>query len=767
MQQSLLNKLILTLKQAEQHNSNIMVKPEVILWPDPERQWETIIPVLQQHMPALLVYGVYDKNKRQGPSIWLKCMVVRSLPEANWEASITPIIYLPGISKNQLRNVQSARLDFQPLLEYQYTGTILTQENGKEWTVQAFLQNSQQGMGLKVSADTATKDALKKALSFIVRENVSLYEQTVIDASYLHKQLFPNIVTAVLKWMCKGDTYSNTMEKGKQEVFRALCKSVYNFEPDVKNIKAIAEMLGNRRGAWKDVWHHYANAPLKYPEIKELLRLAKPNDLFLAAPEDSWPQVNEEREDTLRKEIVAIAEHDVREAVKQLKALVAIHAIRNQWVWAELGDAPLAAAMPWLSEMASLTEIPVSATSIDDLRSYYIEKGVKIDQAMRKAIYYARSEKDKKAINGIIQLIYKPWIAQVTEKFQSLVKAEPSIFTSQKAEQETSQFVLFVDALRYELAEEFCTRLLSQQYKVSLTNSWSAIPSLTPTAKNSIAPIADKIAVNSLCNEFRPQLTNGKDLQTAVFRDSLIEYGFTYLSSSADITSGQKYWQEIGDIDTKGHEEQANMVRRIDELFETVQEAIDIAFESGITKIKIVTDHGWLLLPGGLPKEELKKGLAETRWGRCALIKDGAKTDLLNLPWRWNPLVHIAYAPGIAFFKKNEEYAHGGISIHECLVPVINIESKTKVVASKITEVKWVNLKCTVSTSDVSHGYKVDIRTKYNDSKTSIVLSANKAIKDNKCTLMVDDAAEGGAATIVLLDENDIILDKKLTHVGS
>ncbi|MBK7438305.1 MAG: hypothetical protein IPI77_16270 [Saprospiraceae bacterium] len=90
---------------------------------------------------------------------------------------------------------------------------------------------------------------------------------------------------------------------------------------------------------------------------------------------------------------------------------------------------------------------------------------------------------------------------------------------------------------------------------------------------------------------------------------------------------------------------------------------------------------------------------------------------------------------------------------------VLNYEVEVKVV-------KWVNLKCTIETNDVPEGYSVDIRTKYNDAKTSIVLSKNKTLKGNTATLMVDDEAESQAATIVLLDENERILDKKPTTVG-
>jgi hypothetical protein len=57
MKYSIYDKVVQALNQAKQHNGNIMVKPEVILWPDPELQWGAVIPVLQEKFPALLIYG--------------------------------------------------------------------------------------------------------------------------------------------------------------------------------------------------------------------------------------------------------------------------------------------------------------------------------------------------------------------------------------------------------------------------------------------------------------------------------------------------------------------------------------------------------------------------------------------------------------------------------------------------------------------------------------------------------------------------------------
>lgn len=60
--------------------------------------------------------------------------------------------------------------NFQPLLEYQYTGTLFLQENGKEWSILAFVENPINGLGIKVAKDNATKDALKKTLPSIFQD---------------------------------------------------------------------------------------------------------------------------------------------------------------------------------------------------------------------------------------------------------------------------------------------------------------------------------------------------------------------------------------------------------------------------------------------------------------------------------------------------------------------------------------------------------------------------------------------------------------------
>ena len=770
MNYSIYDKVIKALKQAEQHNSSIMVNPEVILWPDPEKQWSEVITTMQEELPQLISYGKYNPDHKQGPSIWIKCMVTRVLPEADWDEKVTPIIYLPGVSKGDLRNVENARLEFQPLLEYQYTGTMFVQENGKEWTILAFMENPVQGLGLKVAKDEATRNALKKALPRIFRDNEIFEGKTIVDCDFLNNQLFPDIIHNIIKWMCSGDYFLQDMPAGKRDVFINICKTQYDFTPDHKNIFSIAEKLGAQRNQWKYVWQMYANAPKKYPEIEELLRSGKPDDLgegVFAFPEESWPQLNEQLENELRESLGRLAKSSPDKILAKLDDLNNQHKKRRGWVWSELGYSPLCCSLPFLVGMAEIVSKSFPSLSINEIRDYYITEGYLADQYMRKALATVKSDKDKLVIKSIIRVLYAPWLESITKKFQALIQKDPSVFTDKAAVTESESYVLFVDALRFELAKEFEECLLKSGYKINLASAWSAIPTVTPTAKPDVSPLATEVSDTSKFIEFRPQLCNGKDLQSASFKEALESLEFTNIKSGDTLNIEKKYWQEIGDIDRKGHDEQSGIVKRIEELFDYVREIIDSAFEKGIKKIKIVTDHGWLLLPGGLPKTQLHEGLTETRWGRCALIKEGVKSELLQLPWRWNPSVFIAYAPGISFFKANEEYAHGGISVQECLLPVLIIENTIESgLAPKIINSKWVGLKCAVETENSGKDYTLDIRTKFNDETTSIVISRNKAVIEDKGSIMVSDDAESQSATIVLLDDKGRIRDKKVTTVG-
>jgi hypothetical protein len=74
------------------------------------------------------------------------------------------IVHLPGISRSDLRAIESCPRDLQPLAELQYRGVFWSQTNGKDWTVNAFLTSKNGGLGLDVTQDKATQEALIQAI---------------------------------------------------------------------------------------------------------------------------------------------------------------------------------------------------------------------------------------------------------------------------------------------------------------------------------------------------------------------------------------------------------------------------------------------------------------------------------------------------------------------------------------------------------------------------------------------------------------------------
>src|ERR1017187_6360601 len=87
---------------AQAYAAGDQVAPCAVLWPDPERLWECLIPELQLILPELFVLGSYAPEKRTGPALWLRCIEARGV-EAAPAAGTTPIFYLPGISREKLR----------------------------------------------------------------------------------------------------------------------------------------------------------------------------------------------------------------------------------------------------------------------------------------------------------------------------------------------------------------------------------------------------------------------------------------------------------------------------------------------------------------------------------------------------------------------------------------------------------------------------------------------------------------------------------------
>ena len=99
---TLLHNLMQSVQAAAKVNRTVQTQPAAILWTDKDRHWETVAAGLRSQMPGLLTLGAFDGAQRTGPAIWLKCAIAGAFENIDF-AGQTPVIYLPGISRTDLR----------------------------------------------------------------------------------------------------------------------------------------------------------------------------------------------------------------------------------------------------------------------------------------------------------------------------------------------------------------------------------------------------------------------------------------------------------------------------------------------------------------------------------------------------------------------------------------------------------------------------------------------------------------------------------------
>lgn len=771
------------IRLAAVYNSDVQVAPACILWPDSDRQWEAVIPHLQNELPELFILGDYEPEKRKGPAIWLRCVIAGKVDDINLQSDKTPIFYMPGFSRQDLRAVESCPDQLKPMAALQYLGVIWSQVNAKDWTILAFLKSDQGGLGLDVAQDKATLNAMQMALHLLLDEEVEHLKVKRLDKDYFNTMLTGgDPVRDLLQWLDNGDTFRAERSENEWKAFVEVCKSQFTFNPEKDGNLAGAAKLAYHDGPWNPVWDRYREAPKRYPNIPTQIRKCKPPNETIQwhigeGKFDGWPQWNEIQENKLRTELIALLSMQPYEVRKKLAELENQHNSRRSMVWAtDLGEAPLALAMEHLFVLASSTNTALAAGTVDDLKVGYMNAGWRADNALIKALACVENDRDFEAVKKVIQSIYTPWAEQSARYLQRAV--EESGYPGGNASSckiphyKDGECILFVDGLRFDTSKRLMEMLISQGYHVEEKTSWAALPTITTTGKPAVTPVRNKIIGEDYNTDFEPCVAEtGQSLKGGYHLKKLLtDAGWEILDRSSNGNGNSHAWCEFGNIDHEGHDRGWKLSKHIENMLREIQDRVIRLLENGWKNVHIVTDHGWLLLPGGLPKTNLSSVLVDSKWGRCASIKPGATTDERLYPWYWNTNQYFALADGISCFSNGMEYAHGGLSLQECLTLELNVSSgisKTSVVSVEFTDIVWRGLRCNVAVDGEFSGLSLDIRRQPGDSSSSVVMSVKELNINGKVSVIVEsEELEGASATIVLLDSNSKLVAQNDTVIG-
>jgi hypothetical protein len=756
------------LHAAGRYNAGVEEKPVAILWTDTDGQWLPVLPKLRQRLPQLLTLGDYAPEELRGPAIWLKCVIARTI-DAGLPKDAIPVVYLPNVSRQVLRAAADCPLLLQPMVELQYRGTVWTQRNGKDWTVEAFLM-SDDALGLDVSKDDGTRRSLHASLTALADAPLEPLRHKRLEAADFDKLMVGDHPRDLLEWMNEPQVTRSQWTAGKWHAFRSRCKDDYGFDPEAEGALGAAERMGLRKQeGWTALWNRFCEAPGIYKAIPKLLESAKPTH-ELVFESESWPDENDKAEVRLRAGLLALEGMEATKARKQVLELEAEHGKRRGWVWSRLGRSPMAQALLHLAKLAEHTASSLTGATAEEMAQRYEDGGYETDFAMLQALAAARSSNDKPAVQAVIRALYLPWARAGAELLQQHAASQPLPAAGAQAmiDGKPGECILFADGLRFDLGQQLRALCEERGLKVASARRWAALPTITATAKPAVSPIAKAVSGGvTLPDNFLPSI-NGQELTTARFRKQLEESGCAYLPAGSTGDPKGMAWTECGNIDTRGHDMQSALAGQISDELERLVERLQELLNAGWSVVRIVTDHGWLLMPGGLPKTDLPGYLVLSRWSRCAAIKGQSKVAVPVVAWHWNKAAQVAIAPDISAFVAGQDYAHGGISIQECVIPVLSVRnSEAAPAAAQIKSVEWQRLRCRVTLEPPVAGIEVDVRTKANLPESTLAASTKTTDSKGQASLVIsNDDCAGMAATVVALDGTGHLLAKRSTTIG-
>ena len=753
---------------AQAYAAGDQVAPSAVLWTDPERLWEPVMAELQAVLPELFALGDYAPDKRTGPALWLRCVEARVVDGAP-PPGTTPIFYLPGISREKLRAAEDCPQELAALVELQYRGAMWLHVNGKEWTPYAFLVSKHGGLDLDVAKDQATLDALAGALPSLLTEPIVQLQGRRLDSEFFNALLAPDATGLLLRWLSDPEAFKQRRSGAEWKAFCQQCKADFHLDPAKDGALKAAQLLAARATQWSKVWQRFAETPANYRGIVEWLKRAAPKDSSMFDSAEVWPSINENEEQKLQQALESLVDRPQDEVIGRISELEAQHASRRSYPWQKLGQSPLATALEPLSQLASLCALSPGAPTLEAYATYYASDGWRVDSAALATMEACGALEQPAAVLGTLRAVYLPWLDSTARHLQKLIHENGQAVAkrTKPVEAVAGRLVLFADGLRMDVAK----RLAEKLGEAEQSWEWSTIPSVTATAKPAASPIADAVQGGEAGDEFSTRLSSSGQLLTQDrFVNALKGNAWQFLRSDETGDPSGWAWTEAGTLDKRGHNEGWKLARSVQTEVRDLASRIGTLLKAGWTEVIVVTDHGWLLVPNGLPKVELKSFLTETRWSRCAALKSEAQTDAQMFKWHWNPTVMMASPPGAGSYRASVEYSHGGVSLQEMVTPVLRVISSGSLGGgARLLEAKWTGARCRVLVGGDCMGLRVDVRASQSDASTSFLADkqAREPTPEGFVTLFLEDDADiGKSAEIVLLDASRQVIHSLATTLG-
>lgn len=741
------------------------IAPDCILWPDQKSEWIDFIPLISGTNLPIYTFGTFNPDRKTGPAAYL----LWSLHHGSHQG--TPVLYLPGVGNDELRAVDSCPPELHPLASLRYRSSLFIHSNGRDWTIPGWFVSAQ-GLAASLEDSEQARLLLRSSFRQLLEKELTEIKGTSWSPDNLTSAVVVDPVLTALHWLASQGARTSVQAE-HWPAFCAKAKADFGFNPEKDSAMEVATKLAQGHPKLEILWKRFMESPVRHPGLVDVLSKVpvpkpEPDKLF---PSD-YPRYPQWQADRLKELQTALKALAVLRTPKDIQAKLAelwkAYGNLADTVWTTMGKGSLVQALSHLHQFAQDCQNKPTGSNWDALAEWYASSGCRTDFLALQLMNWKEDLSLHPDLQQLVQTLYLPWLEVMARVAETAYKADPAAFTVHPlpcvGTYHDREVVFFIDALRMDLGIELQSRLVQAGLKAELKTGLTIIPSSTSSAKPAISPIANSLKGGDLAEDEAYPLLDGKICDAATLRKGLVQQGWKILEQPDLASPPGQAWLEESELDTRGHD--GTLPSQWDAILDRIVFTVQTLFNKGRTRIRIVTDHGWLLVPLGLPRVNLPPALAKSKGGRAAILKPDSIFPHAPVPWYWDPVQNFNLAPGISTFYQSN-YAHGGLSLQELIVPAITVTSDALAISGSGTAVdaslSWKGLRLRIAMDEFPENWKVDLRIHSGDPDSTILGGAKPL---GPSVAVENDDWLGKLCQFIILDASGMIVFQKPTITG-
>lgn len=410
---------------------------------------------------------------------------------------------------------------------------------------------------------------------------------------------------------------------------------------------------------------------------------------------------------------------------KNLTYIKALAQKRQQHIWSRLGLFTewkiINLSLQLLESIQnSLTIIDKTPEATTLLENYSKEDGWwQIDQLYRELVTIDEpiKSKVKELFIDTPKEQYQEWLRKLNNTFTLAIEKQQKWQIAEATNQRNfwqnyvhphreKVAIFLLDAFRYELQKRLAEDLQKGRVEVKHHTMLASLPSITEIAMASLLP-STTMNVSVSDGDLKVTL-DGKTTLTKNDRITWLKHKFGDSVECLDLKDLQKPLDELKkelaqtkilvimdrEIDKAGSFLTEELLSYFDKLLSGVQRAVETVAQMGYNKILLTTDHGFLFfpLPNKIDTTESVPSTPETLVGKRYAIGKPPHTDgTISLSNKTLPYLseetQAIFPIGTSWFPRpgpKEPFIHGGISLQECCIGVLECTPKKAIPREKV-----------------------------------------------------------------------------------